>query len=262
MGNGNSRMRTRRKCVRCFFTFLAAVAPAGVWGAEATIAVATNFAAAAASLEPEFERLTGHTVTLTVGSTGKLYAQVRHGAPFDVFLAADQAHPELLERENLAVAGSRFTYAVGGLALWSADPTLLTEGAAAVLRGPKVRHLAIANPDLAPYGRAARQVLERLGLWREIEPRIVMGQDVGATYAMVATGNAEAGFVALSSLLSAQDQPPGSRWDVPAELYDPIRQDAVQLVRGAGNPAAAAFLQFLRSPTARGTIARSGYAVD
>jgi molybdate transport system substrate-binding protein len=262
MRSGNRGISAFRDCVFGALALAAAGAAIGAWAAETTVAVATNFAEAAASLKPDFERQTGHTVALTVGSTGKLYAQVTNGAPFDVFLSADQSRAELLEKEGHAVSGTRFTYATGRLALWSADATLLADGSPAALRGPKVRHLAIANPDLAPYGAAAKQVLERLGLWQELVPRIVMGQDVGSTFAMVATGNAEAGFVALSSLMSAVEQPRGSRWDVPLELYDPIRQDAVQLKRSVENPAAWAFLEFLRSASARATMAHFGYAAD
>lgn len=224
-------------------------------------AVAANFADAARALQPVFEAETGHSLVLSFGSTGKLHTQISNGAPFDVFLSADQARAELLEREGAAVAGSRFTYATGRLTLWSADPELLEQAGPEVLRTAAVRHLAIANPQLAPYGAAAQQVLGRLGLWEAVEPRIVLGQDVGAAYAMAATGNAQAAFVALSSVLGA-DRPTGSRWDVPAELHDPIRQDAVLLTPGADNPAATAFLAFLRSERARVLIVSSGYSTD
>jgi molybdate transport system substrate-binding protein len=226
------------------------------------VAVAANFAEVARALQAEFEEQTAHTVVFTFGSTGKLYAQIVNGAPFDAFLSADQARPELLEREGAGVAGSRFTYAIGRLTLWSADPELLREGTPDVLRSPAVRHLAIANPDLAPYGVAARQALRHLGLWDAVAPRIVMGQDVGETYAMVATGNAQAGFVALSSVLGARGGVTGSRWDVPGSLHDPIRQDAILLARGADNAAAVAFLAFLRSASANSLIERYGYAVE
>lgn len=227
---------------------------------SATIAVAANFAAAAKSLQPLFEQRTGHALVFAFGSTGKLYAQIIHGAPFDVFLAADQERPALLEAQG-GVPGTRFTYATGRLTLWSPDPELLKDGSPTVLGGPDVRHVAIANPQLAPYGLAARQALERLGLWESVESKIVIGQDVGATYAMTATGNAQAGFVALALVLDAPGAP-GSRWDVPGELHEPLRQDAILLRHGAGNAAALAFLDFLRSDDARALIRRHGYDVD
>lgn len=238
---------------------LAALTPA-VHAESATVAVAANFAGAAKSLQRLFEQRTGHTLVLAFGSTGKLYAQIIHGAPFDVLLAADQERPALLEEEG-GVQGTRFTYAIGRLSLWSPDPELLKDGSPTAVNNPGVRHVAIANPKLAPYGLAARQALERLGLWAGVESKIVMGQDVGATYALVASGNAEAGFVALSLVLEAPGTA-GSRWDVPAEFHEALRQDAVLLRHGADNPAAVAFLDFLRGEAARDLIRRHGYAVE
>jgi molybdate transport system substrate-binding protein len=226
----------------------------------ATIAVAANFAAAVKSLQVPFEERTGHTLVFAFGSTGKLYAQIIHGAPFDVFLAADQERPALLEARG-GVPGTRFTYATGRLTLWSPDPELLKDGSPTALSNPGVRHVAIANPKLAPYGLAARQALERLGLWVGVESKIVMGQDVGEAFAMVATGNAQAGFVALSLVLEAPGTA-GSRWDVPAEFHEALRQDAVLLRHGADNPAAVAFLDFLRGEDARDLMRRHGYAVE
>lgn len=231
-------------------------------GEEAAVAVAANFSEVAERLEKHFERDSGHTVTFAVGSTGKLYAQITHGAPFDAFLAADQARPERLEREGLAVAGSRFTYATGRLALWSREPGLVGRGGPATLRRGDFRLLAIANPALAPYGAAARQTLESLDLWEGLEGRVVMGQTIGQAHAIVASGNAELGFVALSYVLSPRNELEGSRWDVPPHLHGPIRQDAVLLRRGAGNAAARGFLEFLRSETARAVIETYGYGAE
>ena len=229
---------------------------------EALIAVATNFAEAAAALRTEFERETGHTVVLTSGSTGKLYAQITQGAPFHALLSADQMTPERLEAEGHAAAGTRFTYAIGRLALWSADPQRIgADGRSALLR-PELRFVAIANPDLAPYGIAARETLEALGLWQQMQPKIVMGQNIGQTHSMVATGAAEVGFVALSALQGPHRLPSGSRWDVPQELYTPIRQDAVLLAAGREHAAAQAFLAYLRSPLSRTAIEAFGYRVE
>jgi len=227
---------------------------------EALIAVAANFAEVAERLEADFERDTGHQLTLTSGSTGKLYAQITNGAPFDVLLAADQKRPELLVEQGYAVPASRFTYAVGRLTLWSADPTRVAEGAATLRTD--FHRLAIANPDLAPYGAAAVETMIALGVRELLRDRIVMGENIGQTHSMVATGNAELGFVARSYVLSVRNPVSGSRWDVPPHLYTPIRQDAVLLQRATRNPAAISFLQFLRSDQARAVIERFGYDVE
>jgi molybdate transport system substrate-binding protein len=228
----------------------------------ALVAVATNFAEVAETLKPVFEGAGDHTLTLATGSTGTLYAQIANGAPFDVLLAADRARPAKLDSAGLAVAGSRFTYAVGRLLLWSADPDRIGADGLAVLRTGDFDHLAIANPELAPYGAAAKQAIGRFGLWPALAPKIVMGQNIGQTFSMIATGNAQLGFVAKSYAVSARNRRPGSRWDVPPDAHDPIRQDAVLLKAGADNAAAIAFLAFLRSDASRATIERFGYGVE
>ena len=229
---------------------------------DALVAVATNFSEVMERLESDFEQAGDHTLTVTTGSTGKLYAQIRHGAPFDMLLAADQHRPKLLEAESHAVAGSRFTYAVGRLTLWSPDAEHVSVDGSATLRAGSFRKLAMANPDLAPYGAAARETLTALGLLDALQPRMVMGENIGQAHALVATGNADLGFVALSYVLSPRNKPPGSRWDVPEYLYTPIRQDAVLLKRGAGNAAARAFVEFLKTDEARAVIENFGYGVD
>jgi molybdate transport system substrate-binding protein len=256
-------LRQKRPRLRCALPLLLALGLGGpAAGKEAMVAVAANFSEVAERLARDYERESGHKLILVAGSTGKLHAQITHGAPFDVFLSADPASPERLEREGLAVAGSRFTYAIGRLTLWSAEPGRLGGDAAATLKQGKFRRLAIANPALAPYGAAAQQTLESLGLWERSKERIVMGETVGQAYALVASGNAELGFVALSYVLSPRHETRGSRWDVPQELYAPIRQDAVLLQRGAGNPAARGFLDFLRSGKAQAALATYGYGLE
>lgn len=250
----------RSRVVLSLLLALALAAPAA--GEEAVVAVAANFMEVAERLEADFERASGHSLTFVAGSTGKLYAQIASGAPFDVFLSADRERPERLEKEGLAVAGSRFTYAVGRLTLWSREPGRVGGDGPATLRRGKFRLLAIANPALAPYGAAAQQTLENLGLWERFEGRIVMGETIGQAHGMVASGNAELGFVALSSVLSPRNPRQGSRWDVPSRLHAPIRQDAVLLARAAGNPAARGFLDFLRGARAETVIASYGYGVD
>lgn len=229
---------------------------------EALAAVATNFAEVMEALAPGFEAASGHRLRLASGSTGKLYAQIVNGAPFDIFLAADQRRPELLAASSSAVYGSRFTYAIGRLALWSPDANRITGDGARVLRRGDFRHLAIANPKLAPYGMAARQTLEELDLWARLQEKIVQGENIGQAFALVATGNAEIGFVALSAVLSPRNRNAGSRWEVPAQMYRPIRQDAVLLAHGAENAAALAFLVYIKGDEARKVIAAFGYGAD
>lgn len=236
---------------------LTCAAPA--FAETALVAVAANFADAAETLTPKFKAATGHDLKLTTGSTGKLYAQIGEGAPFDVLLSADAKTPAKLEEEGKAVAGSRFTYAVGQLALYSADAATVGADGKAVLENPKLRYIAIANPDLAPYGVAARETMQAMGLWDRLLPKIVMGQNIGQTFSLVSSGAAEVGFVALSAVKAPGKAPTGSYWQVPQEMFTPIRQDAVLLNPGADNPAAAAFLNFLKSPEALEVIAAYGY---
>lgn len=236
--------------------------PGKVRADEALAAVATNFAEVIEALAPGFEAASGHRLRLASGSTGKLYAQIVNGAPFDIFLAADQRRPELLAASNGAVQGSRFTYAIGRLALWSPDADRISGDGANVLRRGDFRHLAIANPKLAPYGIAAKQTLEELDLWAALQEKIVQGENIGQAFALVATGNAEVGFVALSAVLSPRNRNTGSRWEVPTQMYRPIRQDAVLLAHGADNAAARAFLVYIKGDKARKVIAAFGYGAD
>lgn len=225
---------------------------------EATIAVAANFLAPLGALVAEFESATPHRITITSGSTGQLYAQITNGAPFDILLAADQERPRLLAEAGTGDASSVFTYAVGRLALWSRDPDLVDEDTLAGLAGLDFRWLAIAEPDVAPYGAAAKQTLENLGVWASLGPRIVKGQNIAQTFAMVETGNAELGLVALSQALAYEK--PASYAVVPSSLHDPIRQDAILLRRAVENPAAVGFLDFIQTAPAREILDRYGYS--
>ncbi len=229
---------------------------------EALIAVATNFARTATALSIDFTQQTGHELRFSSGSTGVLHAQITQGAPFDALLSADSATAQRLESEGLGLVGTRFSYATGQLVLWSADQARIGEDGRAALVDPDVRHIAIANPLLAPYGTAARQALERLGLWESVQARIVMAENIGQTQALIATGAAELGFVAASGLVDPALSSPGSRWNVPQEFFDPIVQDALLLQHGRDNEAARSFLAFLRSEPAREIIRRHGYTVD
>lgn len=226
--------------------------------AQVQVAVAANFTEPMKAVAAVFEKTTGHTALLTFGSTGKLHAQILNGAPFEVFLAANQASPQALEAADRVVPGSRFTYAQGKLALWSADPKLVDPQGQVLAQGG-FRKLAIASPKTAPYGAAAVETLNALGLWRSVEPRLVQGESVGQTYAFIATGNADLGFVALSQVLEGGQLKTGSLWPVPPTLYRPIRQDAVLLRTGAHNPAAQALLTLLKSPRIHALVRSYGY---
>lgn len=232
----------------------------------ATIAVASNFAAPGQILADDFRRVTGRSVRLVLGSTGHLYAQIRHGAPHDALLSADAQTPERLVQEKLAVPGTAFTYAQGRLVLWSASATAIDpEGRA--LREGRIDRLAIASPTLAPYGRAALEVLDRLQAQGVPRPKIVEAASIAQAYQFVASGNAVAGLVARSQVQApprggASESLPtisGSGWLVPASLHKPIQQDAVLLRHGKANATAVAFLEYLQSPRAQSVIADFGY---
>ncbi|HZF30144.1 MAG TPA: molybdate ABC transporter substrate-binding protein [Gammaproteobacteria bacterium] len=226
---------------------------------SATVAVAANFVPPLEELEKAFERRGEHELTIVSGSTVQLYTQVVNGAPFDVFLSADGEHVDMLVRAKLADGATRFTYAIGKLALFTRDTDKLAPLTLDTLRRTDYRWLAIGNPELAPYGLAAQQTLTKLGLWNALQPRIVRGENIAQTFTMAETRNADLAFVSLSQAIAYTGA--ASRLVVvPAELYDPIRQDAVLLARGSGNAAARAFLAFLTSADAVAVIERFGYA--
>ena len=224
------------------------------------VAVAANFTAPMKQIAEAFEKDTGHKVQLSSGATGKFYAQIKSGAPFDVFLSADDETPTRLAAEGATVAGSRFTYATGRLVLWSPRPGVV-DSRGDVLRANAFRNIAIAAPKLAPYGAAAVQTLERLGLLAAIEPKFVQGESIGQTFNFVSSGNAELGFIALSQVFENGQLKSGSGWVVPATLHSPLRQDAVQLARSKDNPAAAALMRYLKTDRVRAMIRAYGYEV-
>lgn len=229
-------------------------------GQELHVAVASNFRHTLQVLAQRYQSQGGAAVKVSSASTGKLYAQIRQGAPYDMFLAADGRRPARLEADGLAMAGERFTYALGRLVLWSPDPALLADGVAA-LRENRIRRLAMANPETAPYGEATRQVLARLELWARYRQRAVRGENVGQAFQFAASGAADAAFVALSQLRTGPYRDRGSLWQVPPALYDPIEQQAALLTRAADKPAARQFLTFLRSPAAREILRAHGYGL-
>ena len=236
----------------------AAVALNGAQADEVQVAVAANFTAPIQAIAKNFEKDTGHKLVAAYGATGQFYTQIKNGAPFEVFLAADDTTPAKLESENEIVKGSRFTYAVGTLALWSAKDGYV-DGKGEVLKKNEYQHLSIANPKAAPYGLAATQVLDKLGLTDATKAKIVEGQSIAQAYQFVQTGNAELGFVALSQVYKDGKLTSGSAWIVPANLHEPIKQDAVILNKGKDNAAAKALMEYLKGPKAAAVIKSYGY---
>jgi len=225
----------------------------------ARIAVAANFKEIMRLLTPVFEEQTGHQLSISYGSTGKLFAQISNGAPFDVFLAADSHRPALAEDQKLAVPGTHFVYAGGRLVLWSPATSRFKDGEAFLLNG-SFNKLAIGNPRTAPYGLAAKQALQSIGAWDRLEQKLVRGDSIAQAFQFVATGNAEIGLVAHAQVLSWKESG-GSLWVVPGRYHEPINQSAVLLERGRQNPAALEFIEFLAGPEARAIIRSGGYEV-
>ena len=231
--------------------------PQVVWSEEAYIAVASNFLSPLKEIAEHFKQDTGNRLVLISGSTGKLYAQAKHGAPFDVLLAADSKRPILLEREGVGVIGTRFTYAVGNLVLWSLKRGKVHGKES--LEQLKEGKLAIANPKTAPYGRAAQQTLEQLGQWKKLQPNLVRGENIAQTLQFVATENARLGFVAKSQLTDPRFKLKGSSWEVPADMHEPILQQAILLKSGLNNSYAKQFLKYMNGPAAKKVIRNYGY---
>ncbi len=252
---------TLRLFVALAGSLFGALAQAG----DVTVAVAANFTAPMQKIAQAFEQDTGHQCQLAFGATGKFYAQIKHAAPFAVLLAADDETPARLEQEGLAVAGTRFTYATGRLALWSKQPHLVDDQGE-VLRSLQfeklgIRKIAMADPKLAPYGAAAVEVMQGMGVQAKLSPKLVRGESIGQTYQFVSTENAQLGFVALSQISRDGRITQGSAWVVPQRLYTPLKQDAVLLNPGKGNVAAQALLKYLQSDTAKAIIQSHGYAL-
>lgn len=240
---------------RLFLSLFVLLAAGAARAAETSVAVAANFTEPAKEIAARFKARTGHDARLSFGSSGQFYAQIANGAPFEVFLSADRERPEKAEAEGLAVAGSRFTYAVGRLALYSKTPGLV-DGKGAVLKAGRFNKIAIADPKTAPYGVAAVETMKKLKVYDALAPKLVQGTSITQAYQFVDTGAAELGFVALSQVASVKG---GSRWIVPAIDHTPIDQQAVLLKPGAGNAAATAFVGFLKGAEARAIVRKYGY---
>ncbi len=231
---------------------------ASAQAAEVKLAVAANFAQPMKEIAAAFEKDTGHKVTMSQGASGKFYAQIVNGAPFELLLSADDETPARLVREGKAVAGSSFTYAIGRLVLWSPDEKLVDQQGS-VLQSDQFRFIAIANARVAPYGRAAVQTMQKLGVLGKIEPRVVQGESISQTYQFVSTGNAQLGFVALSQVFEQGKMKPGSAWVVPESMHEQLKQDAVLLNPGRESAAATGLLAYLKSDKARKIIEGYGY---
>ena len=227
--------------------------------ATVLVAVASNFTKPMTEIAEAFEKATGHSANLAFGSSGKFVSQLENGGPFEVFLSADTSHPAELEKSGFAVSGSQFTYAVGKLVLWSATPGLVDDQGQVLSKGG-FKHLALADPKLAPYGAAAMEVMKNLNVLDKLQPLFVLGENIAQTYQFISTGNAELGFIALSQVIGKDGKiTEGSGWIVPSILHSPIFQDAILLKKGAENPAAPALLKFLKSPEAQAIIRKYGY---
>ena len=251
---------SRRPFQRWFAVIAACAASMAVHAETVNVAVAANFTEPAKALASVFEKTTGHSAKLSFGATGAFYAQIKNGAPFDILMAADDERPALLEKEGDTVPGSRFTYANGQLVLWSAKPAYVDDKGE-LLKANQFNKLAVANPKNAPYGAAAMEALNKLGLMSAAQPKLVTGESIGQTYNFIATGNAEVGFVALSRVLHNGKLKSGSMWIVPEQLHSPIVQDAVTLKRAAGNPAAKAWMDLMKTPKTKEFIRTYGYSV-
>lgn len=256
-------MNTKRKPEKLWLAAALLLLTGMAQADEVSVAVAANFTEPMKKITAEFEKTSGHKVTLSFGSTGKFYAQVKAGAPFEVLLAADDETPSKMEQENLAVKGSHFAYAIGKLVLWSAKEAVVDGNGDILQQGVKqgsFEHIALANPKLAPYGAAGVQTLHALGVYDAVAPKIVQGENIAQTYQFIVTGNAQLGFVALSQVIGEDGKiKSGSAWIVPQKYYTPIRQDAVLLEKGKDKAAAIELLKFLKTPYAVKVIQSYGY---
>jgi molybdate transport system substrate-binding protein len=243
-----------------FLLLLAAAGCSLAHGGEVSVAVASNFAGPMQKIAAAFAQASGHTATLSLGATGKFYAQIKNGAPFEVLLSADTQTAARLEQEKLGVTGTRFIYATGRLALWSSQAGLI-DGTPQVLRTGHFERIAMANPKVAPYGLAAQQTMTRLGVLGTLKDRLVQGESIGQTYQFVASGNAAIGFVALAQIMQNGTITQGSAWLVPADHHAPIHQEALLLQTGKNNEAAIALLAFLKTEQARAIIRTYGYDI-
>ena len=260
--NFSAKPALRKIFLSVIFSALCFLCPAPVCAEDVTVAVASNFLSPIKEIVGQFQRSTQRKVIIVSGSTGSLFAQIVNGAPFHIFLSADNRRPQILEEKGLAAQGSRYVYALGRLALWSADPDRVGKNGVTALRQGGFRHLAIANPKTAPYGKASVSVLKKLKLWERLLPLIIRGSNINQTFQFTATGNAELGFVALSQALDPKLKIKGSWWVVPSHMHGPLEQSVVLLQKGKAHAGAKALMKFLRGTEARQTITKYGYGLN
>lgn len=244
--------------MKFFFMFLLLTLTPNSFADDILVAVASNFKAPMEKISAQFSEKTGHKLLISFGATGKFYTQIKNDAPFDVLLSADQEHPAKLVQYNLALKETQFTYGIGKLVLWCPDSKIVDSKGEVLLKG-SYKHLAIANPKLAPYGVAAQETLSKLGLWEKGQSRLVFGENITQTHQFVASGNANLGFVAYSQLIIPKQAIKGSFWLVPQEMYSPLKQDAILLTKAKNKIAAKEFLAFLKSESAKTIIKEYGY---
>lgn len=228
--------------------------------AEVHVAVAANFTAPMEQLKSLFEKASGHKLIISYGTVGKFYAQIKNGAPFELLISADDETPIRLEKDGLALSETRFTYAIGTLMLWSTKPGLV-DAKGEVLKQADFKRLAIASPKLAVYGAAAVEAMKKLGVYEQLQPRFVFGENISQAYQFIATANADLGFVALSQIYKNGSYAAGSHWQVPSNIYPQIRQDAVLLTKGRDNPAGKALLAFLKTQETKKIIRSYDYDI-
>ena len=251
-------MMSKLTCLRLFLTVVLLVVVSTSEAATVLVAVASNFTKPMTEIAAEFEKATGHSANLSFGSTGKFVAQLENGGPFEILLAADEKAPEKLEKAGLTVEGSRFIYALGKLVLWSAKPGYVDDQGK-ILESGDFKHVALADPKLAPYGAAAIELLKSRNLLTKLQPLFVLGENIAQTYQFISTSNAELGFIALSQVIENGKIATGSGWIIPSDQYSPIKQGAVLMKQGAENPAAPALMNFLKSAPALAIIEKYGY---
>ncbi len=232
------------------------------WAATTLVTVASDFTKPMTEIAAEFEKATGHTAKLSFGSSGKAFAQIQSGGPFEVYLSASEKYPLELEKSGHVVAGSRFVYAIGKLVLWSAKPGYVDDKGE-ILKTGNFKHIALADPTHAPYGVVAEEVMKSLGVLDKLRPLFVMGENISQTFQFVSTGNAELGFIAFAQVIDINTGKigSGSGWMIPDNLHGPFNQTAVLLKKGAENPAALALVDFLKSPAALAIIEKYGFGL-
>ena len=226
------------------------------------IGVASNFFGPIEIIKEDFENKTSHDIIITSGSSGSLYSQIINGAPLDIFLSGDQKLPKMLENNSKGISGTRFTYATGQLQLWSNNKNLLHKKFPGVLNSTVIKYIGIGNPKFVPYGFAAKEVLQKLGMFAKLKPKLILGKNINQVFVMGYFGNLDLAFVAKSDVIIKNNEQKGQTWDIPQELYSSIKQDAIMLISGQKKNGVKDFLDFITSDYIKNKIRNLGYIVD